>query len=180
VSFGIGALLALSHPAALGVRALARGRAVTALFAFLVVWPCLAFPLTRAPAWAVLYAFDPRHVPAAALLAVSLLSAALVSVGYEAGLRMVAADRRARLAFALGPLAVAATAFVTQHERALTVATWAAWSRGDASPGLFETAFGAAVLVGDVLVAIAFAVTFRALAPPSARRSDGGSIDLSG
>lgn len=168
--FGLGALLALAHPGPLGARALVRGRSIAALFALLAVWPPLAFFVTKEPAWSLLFAVDPIGVAPALLVAGTLAAAALVALGYEAGVRVAVADPKTRLALPAFPIAFALLITALYGDRLLTLAPYSTWARGAPAPRLFESAFGAALVALDLLTAVGFAVAFRALAP--AARAD--------
>lgn len=126
----------------------------------LSLWPVVLYFALAETAWSLLYLVEPRAVPSAVLLALSVAGAALASLGYEAGARMTSAPSAQRLALGLGPLCAAALVATVVLGRA-EAATPPSGSSAPHAPF--------AIVALDVLLTAAFAFTFRELGRPAGR-----------
>lgn len=155
VAFGLA--LSQRRRGALGAQGWAEARACTATFAALVVLPALLVLSLEQPAWALLHASP--VAPIAALVGASLIAAALVVVGQRLGEPLAQARGSTALAVIAAPLVTLLAVALVERRALLSLGA----GIGGKPVPLAGSGFDVVVAAVDVLVAIGFALTARAI-----------------
>lgn len=141
-----------------------RSLVVATLFAFLVFAPAAAYFLTFHGDWSFAYLVDTRRVPSAVVLALALLDAVMVPVGFVVGAPMARQRRLKKLLSFAGVPAFVAMLFVLIFSRRLAVSAGYTQYHGDFGVrSVAGTSLGYALVWMNGVLAAAVALTVRQL-----------------